>query len=117
MREILGFVSAILLIINLFIGIGALYASKLRYIVRPVITKFCHNCLGIATFIFGMVSLYFGYYTDYIVTVMTPEATTIMATLTILTTIFSCIGALKSFVYQGKGITKLMKSADATRNI
>lgn len=101
-----GFVSAILLLINLLIGVGALYASKLRFIIRPVITKFAHNALGIATLVFGMVSLYYGYYTEYIRTEMSPEATTLMAALTIATTVLSCIGALKSLLHQGKDVAK-----------
>lgn len=106
--------SAGLLVLNLFIGIGAFYAGKLRYIIRPVIVKFCHNFLGILTFVFGMVSLYFGYYTGFMRRNSNEDIVRILVIFCIATTILSCIGALKALNHQGMDIMKIIKTESAS---
>lgn len=94
---------------NLFVGIAALYATKLRLIIPPVFVKFIHNLIGTACFTFGMVALYYGYERKFMIRNSTPEAATFMAWLTIITLILSSVGALRSLIQQGRDSLKLLQ--------
>lgn len=108
-KNFLGFTACIFLLINLFAGITALYAGDFRYVIRPVITKFVHNLLGILTFVFGMVSLYFAYYLRYTERRASWEVRTTLAWFTIITTVLSCVGALKALKNQGLEVLKMFR--------
>lgn len=99
----LGFWSLIFLFINFFFGFGALYASSLRKVWEPIYMKFTHNLLGIAAFVLGMVSLYYGYEKRFMTRNASKEMINALAYATLITTVLSCIGALQNLLIQGKG--------------
>ncbi|XP_030766326.1 uncharacterized protein LOC115890287 [Sitophilus oryzae] len=64
-----GFISWVLVLVSVLIGLVAGNTRTFSRYLKPVIAKFIHNIIGIAAFIFGVVSLYyeirvFGRYTS-----------------------------------------------------
>lgn len=94
-------------IIGIFLtGLPALFAVRLRKLVRPVIGKFFHNFLGIFCFVVGMVSQIYGYKKGWLVRQTSNEVSIVMIVTTIMITVFSLIGSLRSLWEQFKGLFK-----------
>ncbi|XP_008206753.1 uncharacterized protein LOC100680086 [Nasonia vitripennis] len=86
-----------------FTGLPALFAGRLRKVVRPVIGKFFHNFLGILCFVVGMVSQIHGYKKGWLIRQTSSEVSMVMIVTTAMITVFSLIGSLRSLWEQFKG--------------
>ncbi|XP_015602581.1 uncharacterized protein LOC107271290 isoform X2 [Cephus cinctus] len=90
-----GIISVGLVIIAAVLGLPALFAGKLRNIIKPIINKFSHNLLGTASFVVGMVSQCYGYNTGFMRR-LSPEIREACYYSTIIVTILCLTGVAKS---------------------
>ncbi|KRT82672.1 hypothetical protein AMK59_4579 [Oryctes borbonicus] len=103
-HAITGLIAMIILILAILGGFCAMFAQSLKGFLRPVITKFIHNVLGNLSFIFGIVSLCCGYYTNWFA-YYTSEASRLAATIvTAIICVWSLIHAFISGVKQVQAI-------------
>lgn len=109
---ITGLTSLVIICVVTIFGYPVWIAWNLRKFVRPVITKFFHNFLGIAGFVIGMVAQCYGYEKSWVynVTKMKHADDTLLV-LTILITILSLRNALISLYNQGINCLKLICSS------
>lgn len=109
---ITGLASLVIICVVTVFGYPVWIAWKLRKFVRPVITKFFHNFLGIAGFVIGIVSQCYGYEKSWIYSVTkVKHADDTLLVLTILITILSLRNALISLYSQGINCLKLIFSS------
>ncbi|GJQ76744.1 hypothetical protein Trydic_g15587 [Trypoxylus dichotomus] len=103
-HAITGLIAMIFIIFGSLVGLCAKFAQSLKGFLRPVITKFIHNVLGNLSFIFGIVSLCCGYYTNWFA-YYTSEASRLAATIvTVVICVWSLIHAFVSGVKQVQAI-------------
>lgn len=93
-HAILGLTSWVLCFCLALTGVIAIYSSKLKNIMRPVILKTIHLCLGLACFAIGVGSLTLGL--DHSSFKVTHNELLITKTLISIITIWSSLGALSS---------------------
>lgn len=86
------------------IGLLAANAQSLNRIARPVWFKFFHNFIGIAGYVVGMVSLYYGYYTGWFRRLFSDDAKLTLSYATFIVTVWSLYAALISLWNQLKNI-------------
>lgn len=104
--------SLVIICVVAIFGYPVWIAWKLRKFVRPVITKFLHNFLGIAGFVIGMVSQCYGYKKSWVYSVTGMKyADDTLVVLTALITILSLRGALSSLYKQAGDCLKLICSS------
>ncbi|KAK9717533.1 Eukaryotic cytochrome b561 [Popillia japonica] len=104
-HAITGLIALIFLVFGSILGLCALFAQSLKGFLRPVITKFIHNVLGNLTFIFGIVSLCCGFYTNWFAW-YTSEASRMAA---VIVTAIICVWSLiHSFISGFKQIQAIM---------
>lgn len=87
-------------------GLPALFAAKLRKLVRPVLVKGLHNCLGIAIFVSGIVAQILGYDKFFMRSKTSGEMIDVLIVTTAMIAVFSLIGSLRSLWEQLKGICR-----------
>ncbi|KAJ6597359.1 hypothetical protein Bhyg_15467 [Pseudolycoriella hygida] len=92
-----GLISMILLVITILQGVCVYFAYDLRSYVKPMTSRFVHNCVSVLCFLIGMFSLVvgYGYGSDYGVfdTKIIEYSLIVIA---VVTTVFSIVGAVKS---------------------
>lgn len=96
-HAVLGLVSFILLVVSFLSGISALFAVEMKKYVKPLFSKAVHNFLSSSCYVIGMVSIIWAYKTKKWVTRSDPGGMReLMLVFSILNTIFTMIGPLKS---------------------
>lgn len=102
-HSIVGLISIVGIIVLSFSGVPALFAVKLRKMIRPGIIKLLHNFSGIACYGLGMVSIILSYQKKYFHHVnSTWLYCCIVSTYCII--IFSLFGALRSLLGQVRSL-------------
>lgn len=103
-HAILGIVSVGSVIVIFITGIPALFAARLRKVVRPVIGKFIHNFLGLMCFVVGMLAQMYGYNKRWLRSQVSSEVVLLFIVTTAMITCFSVIGSIRSLWEQLKGL-------------
>ncbi|CAD6222309.1 GSCOCG00000906001-RA-CDS [Cotesia congregata] len=103
-HAILGITSIILMCILSFLGITVVYAVKLRSFIPPVISKFIHNFLGIASFLTGMLAQCYSYNKNWFIKNAGNEIRTLCIVFTAVIAFINIIRPLKSLYAQIKSI-------------
>ncbi|XP_058800994.1 uncharacterized protein LOC131669842 [Phymastichus coffea] len=92
-------------IIGIFItGLPAIFATRLRKVIRPVIGKFIHNFLGILCFVGGMYAQIEGYKKGWLRKKVSNDVIQVMIVTTFMIIVFSLMGSLRSLWEQFKGL-------------
>ncbi|KAL1513796.1 hypothetical protein ABEB36_003157 [Hypothenemus hampei] len=100
---LLGLASWILVFVSVLLGVAAAQTRNLSKYVRPIVTKFIHNLLGISAFLIGMVSIW--YERRAFQRYGLPEsALSIFEVGFVFITIWSLLAAFKSLFAQVKGV-------------
>ncbi|KAJ9581855.1 hypothetical protein L9F63_003810 [Diploptera punctata] len=73
-HSITGLISVILFVLGCLHGIITLYSPNFQSLVKPFKIKFTHVCIGILTFLFGMLSQCSGIFSNFFYTVSSWEA-------------------------------------------
>lgn len=102
-HAILGISSLVIVFVVTIFGYPVWIAWKLRKFVRPVITKFLHNFLGIAGFVIGMASQCYAYKKGWLAFEAPQIERDVLVTFTVLITILSLRSALISLCRQAVG--------------
>ncbi|XP_063697557.1 uncharacterized protein LOC134828508 [Culicoides brevitarsis] len=105
-HAIFGLLSAIFLIINVILGFITFWSVKLKHLVKPVYVKLVHNMVGLCCFVFGMVSLYYGYDKGYVKRNVPPEIKTFLEAVCLATMILVCLGSMKNISFNFKDAFK-----------
>lgn len=92
-----GLISMILLCITILQGVWAYFAYDLRAYMKPIKSRFFHNLVSLLCFVFGMISLCFGYpYGIDHGAFDTIEVQYSLIAIAVVTTVFSVVGAVRS---------------------
>lgn len=94
----LGLASLILCCLSMVSGMSALYSQTLKKILQPLLNKHFHFIVGLAAFVVGMVTLYYGFEETYFLKSeqVPADLITILCVLTLSTCVFSSIGPILS---------------------
>ena len=103
-HAITGIISVAFIFLVALLGVFALFAVRLRHMVRPVILKFFHNFLGIFCFVIGMTSMLYGLEKRWMKKNSTNDMTKTCIIFTYAITLFSLFGAIRSLFYQAVSI-------------
>ncbi|XP_015602840.1 cytochrome b561 domain-containing protein 2 [Cephus cinctus] len=103
---ITGLTSVVLMIVSIVLGVPALFAARLRRTVKPVVSKFIHNLLGISCFVVGIASQIMGYELNWMKARVPDEVILLFIIATVMVTVFSLIGALRSLWGQLLGLCR-----------
>lgn len=107
LNQFLGLISMIMLIISLVIGLAINYPDQANRIIslRPVTYKLNHNIIGTLGYAIGIISLCFGYYTNWFKYYYGEESRLVVTILTIVASIWPLNGALISAYHQIKAVS------------
>lgn len=96
----------IILIISLFMGFAIQYSDYVGQIftIRPVLYKFSHNLSGLLGYAIGIMSLCFGFYTNWFIYYNGEESRLAALIVTILVSIWPLNGAFLSLYNQFKAV-------------
>ncbi|XP_037051293.1 uncharacterized protein LOC119085128 [Bradysia coprophila] len=96
-HSVAGLISMILLAMTILQGVWAYFAYDLRTYMKPVTSRFLHNLVALLCFVFGMISLCFGYpYGADHGAFDSIEVEYSLYAIAAVTTVFSVIGAVRS---------------------
>lgn len=103
---ITGLVSMIILIVSIILGLAVNYPKETKKIVplRPVTFKFLHNISGLIGYGIGIISLCFGYFTNWFIYFNGPESRWAALIFTIVVSIWPLNGAVLSLWNQLKSV-------------
>ncbi|KAI8121532.1 hypothetical protein CVS40_7390 [Lucilia cuprina] len=103
----LGFAAFILCCISFASGLSALFSTRFKKLLSPLLNKTFHNILGIGTFVVALSAQYYGYETGFF-SRKAPSADFIvlMKCLTLISLILSSIGALKALFHKSTNIVR-----------
>lgn len=106
---ITGFVSMILLILSIFLGLIANFTQEIKKILPiPVVYyKIVHNLIGLLGYGVGIISLCYAFYTNWFVFYTSEDSRTVALVVTIICSLWSVNSAFASGYNQIKTIFKL----------
>ena len=93
-----------LLVVSILQGIWAYFAGDLRKIFSPIHSKFLHNVTSILCFLFGMVSLIYGYVHGMMKAYETDEVRYLLIAIAVITSFLTLINPMKSILNTFKHI-------------
>ncbi|XP_065355946.1 transmembrane reductase CYB561D2-like isoform X2 [Calliphora vicina] len=103
----LGFAAFILCCISFASGLTALFSTKVKRILSPLLNKTFHNILGISTFSVALCAQYYGYDTGFFSRkAPSDDFIILMKCLTLISLVLSCLGALKALYHKSSNIVR-----------
>ncbi|CAB0032452.1 unnamed protein product [Trichogramma brassicae] len=87
-------------------GVVSLFAFRLRKLVKPLLSKFTHNTLGLACFAVGIAAQCYGYKKHWMVTNKGDHMKDYLIAATAGIALISVIGALRTWYGQLKGLVR-----------
>ncbi|XP_055643502.1 uncharacterized protein LOC129779816 [Toxorhynchites rutilus septentrionalis] len=102
-HAITGLVSIVFIVLSMLNGVAALYATKIRHIIKPIYIKLCHYLTGIVAFVIGMVSLALEYSPRRMGSV---EHSNMLISFTTIVIALTLIGVIKTMFGQFKGMCR-----------
>ncbi|KAM7351693.1 transmembrane reductase CYB561D2-like isoform 1-T2 [Cochliomyia hominivorax] len=103
----LGFAAFILCCISFLSGLSALFSTRIKRLVSPLLNKTFHNVLGLGTFAVALSSQYYGYETGYFSRkAPSNDFIVLMKCLTLISLVLSCLGALKALFHKSTNIVR-----------
>ncbi|CAH0551309.1 unnamed protein product [Brassicogethes aeneus] len=93
---ITGLISMLLIFVSLGLGWAAQYLKDPPGIIYPIHIKLSHNVIGMLAYLFGLMSLCFGYYTRWFVYFTTVESRAVALVFTIIASAWTLNGAIVS---------------------
>lgn len=104
----LGLASLILCCLSMISGLSALYSQTLKKLLQPLLNKYVHCIVGLAAFVVGMVTLYYGFNDTYFLEQLVPaDFITLLCVLTLLSCVFSSIGPVLSIYEKCKTLLNI----------
>ncbi|XP_039438546.1 transmembrane reductase CYB561D2-like [Culex pipiens pallens] len=100
-HAITGLVSMVFLVLSMMNGLAALYAMKIKHLIKPIYIKLCHYLTGIVAFVIGMVSLMLEYSPRRM---QSKENVNMLISFSSITIILTLIGVSKTMLNQFKGM-------------
>lgn len=100
----LGLASLILCCLSLISGMSALYSQTLRKLLQPLLNKNVHCIIGLAAFVVGMVTLFYGFEDTYFLASekVPADFITLLSVLTLSSCVLSSIGPVLSIYEKTK---------------
>lgn len=94
----LGLASLILCCLSLISGMSALYSQTLKKLLQPLLNKYVHCIVGLAAFVVGMVTLFYGFDETYFLKAerVPADFITLLCVLTLSSCVLSSIGPILS---------------------
>ncbi|TMW54474.1 hypothetical protein DOY81_000466 [Sarcophaga bullata] len=103
----LGFAAFILCCISFVTGLSALFSTKIKKLLSPLLNKTFHNVLGIITFAVALCAQYYGYETGYFHRkAPSNDFILLIKCLTLISLVLSCLGPLKALLHRSKNIVR-----------
>lgn len=59
-HAIFGLITCVLWLLTIAVGILNAYAVELRHLIKPIVQKIVHGCLGVLSYSLGMLTLFYG---------------------------------------------------------
>ncbi|KAL1404113.1 hypothetical protein pipiens_019055 [Culex pipiens pipiens] len=91
----------VFLVLSMMNGLAALYAMKIKHLIKPIYIKLCHYLTGIVAFVIGMVSLMLEYSPRRM---QSKENVNMLISFSSITIILTLIGVSKTMLNQFKGM-------------
>ncbi|KXJ74435.1 hypothetical protein RP20_CCG013703 [Aedes albopictus] len=102
-HAITGLVSIVFIVLSMLNGWAAMYAMKIRHIIKPIYIKLSHYLCGIVAFVIGMTSLALEYSPRRM---LSKENVNMLILFTSVVSAFTVIGAGKTMFAQFKGMCR-----------
>lgn len=105
----LGLASLVLCCLSMISGMSALYSQTLKKLLQPLLNKHVHCIVGLAAFVVGMVTLFYGFNDTYFLGSEQIPANfiTLLSVLTLLSCVLSSIGPMISIYEKFKTLLNI----------
>lgn len=96
----------VLCILAMSSGLAALFSSRIKKLITPLLNKTFHNFLGFACFVIALVTQYYGYQTGYFKSRSETDFQILMKCLTLISLVLSSYGPMKALYQKCKNISQ-----------
>lgn len=102
----LGMTAFVLCILAMTSGLSALFSTRVKKLITPLLNKTFHNFLGFACFVIALVTQYYGYQTGYFKSRSETDFQILMKCLTLTSLVLSSYGPMKALYQKIKNISQ-----------
>lgn len=95
----------VLCILAMTSGLSALFSTRVKKLITPLLNKTFHNFLGFACFVIALVTQYYGYQTGYFKSRSETDFQILMKCLTLTSLVLSSYGPMKALYQKIKNIS------------
>ncbi|XP_068151333.1 transmembrane reductase CYB561D2 [Drosophila tropicalis] len=102
----LGMTAFILCLLAMLSGVSALFSTRVKKLITPLLNKTFHNFLGFVCFVIALVTQYYGYQTGYFKNRTETDFQILMKCLTLISLVLTSYGPMKALYQKCKSISR-----------